>query len=59
MDSGMSAQIAEHILKIPKNIYSPPLKCGYDPYSCEWEDWATDPRKEMTLMHYGLIKSNV
>jgi SPASM domain peptide maturase of grasp-with-spasm system len=39
----------------PENIYSAPLKCGYDPYSCEWEDWATNPRKEMTFKHYEIL----
>jgi SPASM domain peptide maturase of grasp-with-spasm system len=42
----------------PENLHSAPLKCGYDPYSCEWEDWSADPQKKMTFMNYELVKSN-
>jgi SPASM domain peptide maturase of grasp-with-spasm system len=38
----------------PGNAYSKPLKCGYDPYSCEWEDWSTHPLKQAAIDTYGL-----
>lgn len=38
----------------PEDIYSKPLKCGYNPYTCEWEDWSTNPLKEKAMNHYGL-----
>jgi len=25
----------------PDDCYSAPLKCGYNPYICEWEEWST------------------
>ncbi|HXC05088.1 MAG TPA: grasp-with-spasm system SPASM domain peptide maturase, partial [Bacteroidia bacterium] len=28
-------------LENPLDIYSKPLKCGYDPYTAEWEEWST------------------
>ncbi|ULT39922.1 grasp-with-spasm system SPASM domain peptide maturase [Niabella defluvii] len=34
--------------------YSAPLKCGYDPYSCTWEDWSTHPMKQQAIDHYGI-----
>lgn len=33
---------------------SKPLKCGYDPYTGEWEEWSTNPLKEKAIKHYGL-----
>jgi SPASM domain peptide maturase of grasp-with-spasm system len=33
-------------LEDPEDIYSKPLKCGYNPESCTWEDWSTNPLKE-------------
>jgi SPASM domain peptide maturase of grasp-with-spasm system len=33
---------------------SKPLKCGYDPYSGEWEEWSTNPLKQKAIKHYGL-----
>jgi SPASM domain peptide maturase of grasp-with-spasm system len=38
----------------PEDIYSKPLKCGYNPYTCEWEDWSTNPLKEKVIKHYGI-----
>ena len=29
------------------DIYSKPLKCGYNPITCEWEDWSLNPLKEL------------
>jgi SPASM domain peptide maturase of grasp-with-spasm system len=41
-------------LENPDDIYSKPLKCGYNPYTCEWEDWSTNPLKEKAMKHYGM-----
>ncbi|WP_118976567.1 grasp-with-spasm system SPASM domain peptide maturase [Taibaiella koreensis] len=38
----------------PGNIYSKPLKCGYDPYTCEWVEWSTHPMKQAAIEHYNL-----
>lgn len=38
----------------PNNIYSKPLKCGYNPYIAEWEDWSTNPLKQKTIEHYQM-----
>ncbi|MCY0970934.1 grasp-with-spasm system SPASM domain peptide maturase [Chryseobacterium wangxinyae] len=40
---------------------SKPLKCGYDPYTGEWEEWSTNPLKEKAIEYYGmqeLVKKN-
>ncbi|KMQ64842.1 hypothetical protein ACM46_11515 [Chryseobacterium angstadtii] len=44
----------------PEDRYSAPLKCGYDPQTCEWEDWSTNPLKEKAIHEYRmqeLVKS--
>lgn len=41
-------------LENPKDIYSKPLKCGYNPYTNKWKDWATNPLKSKTIKHYGI-----
>lgn len=38
----------------PEDMYSAPLKCGYDPYTCEWDDWSINPLKTKAIRHYGL-----
>lgn len=38
----------------PEDKYSAPLKCGYDPYTNEWEEWSTNPLKQKAIDHYGL-----
>ncbi|MEZ2443423.1 grasp-with-spasm system SPASM domain peptide maturase [Chitinophaga sp. RCC_12] len=38
----------------PQDIYSRPLKCGYDPYSNTWEDWTENPLKHAAIAWYGL-----
>lgn len=40
---------------------SKPLKCGYNPYTGEWEEWSTNPLKEKAIEYYGmqeLVKKN-
>ncbi|MEM8527243.1 MAG: grasp-with-spasm system SPASM domain peptide maturase [Bacteroidota bacterium] len=39
-------------LENPEDMYSKPLKCGYDPYSCKWEDWSQNPLKQSNLGYY-------
>lgn len=38
----------------PEDIYSAPLKCGYDPYTNEWADWTTNPLKRNAIDYYGM-----
>lgn len=38
----------------PDDVYSKPLKCGYNPYTCEWEDWSTNPLKQKAIDFYGM-----
>ena len=37
-----------------EDIYSAPLKCGYDPYTGVWEDWSTNPLKQKAIEYYGM-----
>ena len=41
-----------------RNVYSKPLKCGYDPYSGVWSDWKVDPLKESAISYYNLKDIN-
>jgi SPASM domain peptide maturase of grasp-with-spasm system len=41
-------------LEVPENIKSKPLKCGYNPYTNEWEEWSKDPKKESAIRFYEL-----
>ncbi|MEY4875248.1 MAG: hypothetical protein RL708_397 [Bacteroidota bacterium] len=41
-------------LENPEDIYSKPLKCGYNPYTCEWEEWSTHPMKQKAIEYYGM-----
>jgi SPASM domain peptide maturase of grasp-with-spasm system len=38
----------------PEDIYSKPLKCGYNPYTAEWEEWSTNPMKQKAIEYYNL-----
>ncbi|UOX34308.1 grasp-with-spasm system SPASM domain peptide maturase [Flavobacterium sediminilitoris] len=38
----------------PENQYSKPLKCGYDPYTNQWEEWSTNPLKQKAIQYYGM-----
>ena len=42
-------------LEIPQDAYSKPLKCGYDPYTCQWEEWSTNPIKQKAIEFYGFL----
>lgn len=41
-------------LENPNDVYSAPLKCGYNPETCEWENWSTNPLKEKAIDYYQL-----
>ena len=38
----------------PTDAFSKPLKCGYDPYTAQWQEWSTNPLKQAAIGHYGL-----
>jgi len=33
---------------------SKPLKCGYNPYTGEWEEWSINPLKQKAIEHYKM-----
>ena len=41
----------------PNDIFSAPLKCGYDPYTGIWSDWEKDSKKAETFRGYKLKAS--
>jgi SPASM domain peptide maturase of grasp-with-spasm system len=41
-------------LEDPNDLYSKPLKCGYDPYTGNWEEWSSSPLKKAAIDHYDL-----
>lgn len=41
-------------LENPEDQYSAPLKCGYNPYTCEWEEWSANPLKERAIQYYDM-----
>ena len=41
-------------LEKPEDMYSKPLKCGYDPYTTTWEDWSVNPLKQEAIAFYGM-----
>lgn len=41
-------------LENPQDMYAKPLKCGYNPYTCEWEEWSTNPLKQQAIDFYGM-----
>lgn len=41
-------------LEDPEDIFSKPLKCGYNPYTCEWEEWSTNPLKQKAIDYYRM-----
>jgi SPASM domain peptide maturase of grasp-with-spasm system len=38
----------------PSDVYSKPLKCGYDPYTSERTEWSTNPLKQKAIAYYQL-----
>ncbi len=48
-------------LENPEDLYSKPLKCGYNPDTNEWAEWGTNPLKQKAIAFYDmqdLIKTN-
>lgn len=43
----------------PGDLYAAPLKCGYNPDTCEWEEWSENPLKQKAILHYGLQMRSV
>ena len=43
-------------LENPEDIYSKPLKCGYNPYTAVWEEWSQNPIKKKGIEYYGMDK---
>jgi len=43
-------------LQHPEDLYSKPLKCGYDPSTCKWEDWSENVLKEKEMKNKVLSK---
>jgi SPASM domain peptide maturase of grasp-with-spasm system len=43
-------------LQNKNDIYSKPLKCGYDPKRTEWSDWQTNPASIPSFQYYNLNK---
>jgi len=41
-------------LEKPDEFNSKPLKCGYDPFTCTWNEWSIDPAKQAAIHYYGL-----
>ncbi len=41
-------------LENPEDMYSKPLKCGYNPYTNEWEEWSANPLKQKAIDFYGM-----
>ncbi|MBX2906954.1 MAG: grasp-with-spasm system SPASM domain peptide maturase [Taibaiella sp.] len=41
-------------LESPTDTYSKPLKCGYNPYTGEWEEWYENPLKRKQWELYNL-----
>jgi len=41
-------------LENPQDEFSKPLKCGYNPYTGEWEEWSTNPLKQQAIRYYGI-----
>ena len=39
----------------PDDIYSKPLKCGYDPSTGDWEEWSENPLKKSAMKEYKFI----
>lgn len=42
-------------LENPEDIYSAPLKCGYDPHTGIWEEWSTNPIKQQSIKYYEML----
>jgi SPASM domain peptide maturase of grasp-with-spasm system len=41
-------------LENPEDLLSKPLKCGYDPISCKWQEWSEHELKQRAIAHYNI-----
>lgn len=41
-------------LENPADPCSKPLKCGYNPYTAQWEEWSSHPQKQEAIAFYQL-----
>jgi SPASM domain peptide maturase of grasp-with-spasm system len=39
----------------PEDVYSKPLKCGYNPVTREWSDWVKVPEKLAAIQHFNIF----
>jgi len=39
----------------PEDIFSKPLKCGYNPYTGKWSEWSDNPLKKNAIKYYGML----
>lgn len=46
-------------LESPKDVYSKPLKCGYNPNTGVWEDWSLNPLKLEILQAYRMQNNSM
>ncbi|MFW0716051.1 grasp-with-spasm system SPASM domain peptide maturase [Pedobacter sp. N23S346] len=37
---------------------SKPLKCGYNPYTNQWDEWSTNPLKQKAIQNYSMQQLN-
>ncbi|MBS1775203.1 MAG: hypothetical protein JSS64_02865 [Bacteroidetes bacterium] len=51
-DDDLSTNLVIDWLEFIGSIYSKPLKCGYNPYTGEWEEWSSNPLKQQTMDYY-------
>jgi len=38
----------------PSDLHSKPLKCGYNPYTGDWNEWSTNPLMQKAIDFYGM-----
>jgi SPASM domain peptide maturase of grasp-with-spasm system len=41
----------------PDDVYSKPLKCGYDPYTGKWSDWKLNEENKKAFKYYDFTES--
>ncbi len=44
-------------LENPSDIFSKPLKCGYNPLTNEWTEWSTNPLKKEAIDYYDFTSN--
>ncbi len=44
-------------LEDPKDLYSKPLKCGYNILTGEWQNWSENPLKTNAIKYYSLTEN--